>query len=201
MNLLVQDKDRIAEAEVNCIHEAQQTARLLHNVVDEQSLVHDFPWWQMISCLICASSILFVAESFCSSNSSFGHRSSARSMREDAETCLKVFKALSVNSAAAHKAANMLEGLSQIRRSNEEAGSANTPSVLQPASCLPSNELAHPNPHLPVELAPFFPSPQLPADIPSLCEWPSEISNAMEWSVRFLDYPHFTQPGPPVSTE
>lgn len=119
MNLLIQDKERIFEAELNCIHEAQQTARLLHNVVDERSLVHDFPWWQMISCLICASSILFVAESFYSNTSLLAGRSSAQSLREDAETCLKVFEALSINSAAAQKAANMLEGLSRIRRSNE----------------------------------------------------------------------------------
>ena len=120
MNLLIQDKERITEAELNCIHEAQQTARLLHNVEDERGLVHDFPWWQMISCLICASSILFVAESFYGNTSLLGDRSSAQGLREDAETCLKVFEALSINSAAAQKAANMLEGLSQIRRSKED---------------------------------------------------------------------------------
>ena len=119
MNLLIQDKERILEAELSCIHEAQQTARLLHNVVDERSLVHDFPWWQMISCLICASSILFVADSFSSNTSLLAGKISAQSLREDAETCLKVFEALSINSAAAQKAANMLEGLSRIRQSNK----------------------------------------------------------------------------------
>lgn len=119
MNLLIQNKKRISEAEWCCIHAAQRTAHLLHNVADERSLVHDFPWWQMISCLICASSILFVAETFYSS--SYLERGvSVQDLREDAETCLKVFKALSVNSAAAHKAAAMLEGLSRMRRSVEE---------------------------------------------------------------------------------
>lgn len=107
---LLQDKQRISKAEWICISEAQQTAHLLHNVVDERSLVHDFPWWQMISCLICASSILFVAETFHSDedlveNNSPEGRPSAQSLREDAETCLKVFEALSVNSAPARKAA------------------------------------------------------------------------------------------------
>lgn len=120
MNLLLQDKERISEAEWKCVHEAQQTAHLLHNVVDERSLVHDFPWWQMISCLICASSILFVAECFYNNNNLLHGRTSAQSLREDAETCLKVFDALSVNSAAAQKAADMLEGLSRMRRSTEE---------------------------------------------------------------------------------
>lgn len=120
IDLLLQHKQRISEAEYICIHEAQQTAHLLHNVTDERSLVHDFPWWQMISCLICASSILFVAETFYSHNVLLHGRTSAQSLREDAESCLKVFEALSVNSVAAQRAADMLAGLSSMRRSCEE---------------------------------------------------------------------------------
>lgn len=115
MSLLLCDKERISDAEYICVHEAQETAHLLHNVVDERSLVHDFPWWQMISCLICASSILFVAECFHNHNNTTG-KVSAERLREDAETCLKVFEALSVNSAAAQKAAEILGGLSRMRR-------------------------------------------------------------------------------------
>lgn len=120
MELLVQDQQRISQAEWTSIHEAQETAHLLHNVTDERSLVHDFPWWQMIPCLICASSILFVAETFYSHNSFLEGKTSAQSLREDAETCLKVFEALSVNSVAAQKAADMLAGLSQMRRATDE---------------------------------------------------------------------------------
>lgn len=116
IDLLLRDKERIAEAEWICIHEAQQTAQLLHNVTDERSLVHDFPWWQMISCLICASSILFVAESFYNNNSLVHTKPSAQNLRDDAETCLKVFEALSANSAAAQKAADILKGLSRMNR-------------------------------------------------------------------------------------
>lgn len=116
MDLLVRHQERIAEAEWNCVHEAQQTAHLLHHVADEQSLVHDFPWWQMISCLICASSILFVAESYYDYSSDTNGRPSSQNLREDAETCLKVFDALSVNSAAAQKAADILAGLSRMSR-------------------------------------------------------------------------------------
>lgn len=123
MNLLLRYKEKIAEAEWTCVHEAQQTAHLLHNVVDEQSLVHDFPWWQMISCLICASSILFVAESYYHYNNGPVGKASAQNLREDAETCLKVFEALSVNSAAAQKAADILGGLSRMHRSTEDGGS------------------------------------------------------------------------------
>lgn len=117
MELLRREKHRIAQAESTCVQEARQTAQLLHNLVDERSLVHDFPWWQMISCLICASSILFVAEAFCPNQDSFHSTTSAQDLREDAETCLKVFEALSANSAAARKAADMLKALSSLHHS------------------------------------------------------------------------------------
>lgn len=219
MDLLLRHKERIAEAEWNCVHEAQQTAHLLHNVVDEQSLVHDFPWWQMISCLICASSILFVAEPYYRHNNGTNGMASTQSLREDAETCLKVFDALSVNSAAAQKATDILAGLSRMRRPTEDGGfysvadwhfgyqliltkfpaeSVNTAPVL-PSINYPSAETAHlPPPHAP-DQPPYFPSPQLPVDVSTLCDWPSEISNAMEWSVRFLDYPHFQPSDSPVA--
>ena len=83
MNLLHQERHRISQAEWNCIYEAQQTAHLLHNVVDKRSLVHDFPWWQMISCLICARSILFIAEIFYHHNDLLHGKTSPHHHRED----------------------------------------------------------------------------------------------------------------------
>ena len=83
-------------------------AHLLHNVTDTASLIHDFPWWQMISCLICASSILFVASTLGIPQNSNNDEMSVNTLREDAETCLKVFEALSLNSAAARMARDML---------------------------------------------------------------------------------------------
>lgn len=116
MALFQRDSLKIKEAERICVSEAQHTAHLLHNVVDEKSLVHDFPWWQMISCLICASSILFVAETFFRDDiTESGGEDSQQLLREDAETCLKVFEALSVKSAAAKKAVDMLQGLRRLR--------------------------------------------------------------------------------------
>ncbi|KAL2217640.1 hypothetical protein M432DRAFT_449116 [Thermoascus aurantiacus ATCC 26904] len=102
MDLLQRDSSRIERAERICISEARHTAHLLLNVADERSLVHDFPWWQMISCLICASSILLVAEAFSNHNTELSELS-PQSLHEDAETCFKVFEALSLNSAAAKK--------------------------------------------------------------------------------------------------
>lgn len=113
MVLLHRNRAQIQEAERKCIASAQQTAHLLHNVTDERNLVQDFPWWQMISCLICAGSILFVAEVF----SEDQHRISEFSgyLHEDAETCLKVFEALSIKSPAAKQAVGMLQSLARLR--------------------------------------------------------------------------------------
>lgn len=54
--------DNMAFAQINwplvgayekvCIAEARETARLLHSISSEKELVEEFPWWQMISCLI-----------------------------------------------------------------------------------------------------------------------------------------------------
>ncbi|CAK7199514.1 hypothetical protein SEUCBS139899_002194 [Sporothrix eucalyptigena] len=115
-----------------CIMEAQATAHLLHNVVDKQNLVHDFPWWQMISCLVYASSILVVASAFArrrlgetGTYEGYGplvvedgaavHDDSdavdAAALEDDAETCLTVFEALSPNSESARLARDMMRRL------------------------------------------------------------------------------------------
>ncbi|RAH70385.1 uncharacterized protein BO66DRAFT_438386 [Aspergillus aculeatinus CBS 121060] len=190
MELLRREKHRIAQAESTCVQEARQTAQLLHNLVDERSLVHDFPWWQMISCLICASSILFVAEAFCPNQDSFHSTTSAQDLREDAETCLKVFEALSANSAAARKAADMLKALSSLHHSihRAAASSAVVESTSQPLSLLPQ-PLSDPDPALNLDSASFTSSHIMPDDLQFPGEWPSEISSAMAWSVQFFDQP------------
>ena len=110
-----QDRQRTSVSERICVTEAQETARLLHNVSDKQDLVHDFPWWQMISCLICASSILLVASKFFK-KSQYGDAVTKEILEEDAGTCLQVFDALSVNSDAARLAGDMMRALRSYQR-------------------------------------------------------------------------------------
>lgn len=97
-----------------CVQEAQETAHLLHNVADEKELVHDFPWWQMISCLICASSILLVASVFARpGGASMDEEFDVATLNDDSETCLKVFEALSANSDGARIARDMMARLKE----------------------------------------------------------------------------------------
>ena len=124
MDLLQRHRDQIDRAEKICVFEAQQTAHLLHNVDNERSLIHDFPLWQMISCLICASSILLIADAFLQDqrNSDFH----PQDFRKDAENCLKVFEALSVNSEAARRARETLKAVTMSRRGSD---SRRSPSI------------------------------------------------------------------------
>lgn len=103
------DLQSIRAYEKTCVLEARETARLLHNISSERDLVHSFPWWQMISCLVCAGSILLVSSIFVEATPEFdvaGHC-------DDAETCLRVFDALSSNSAGARIAGDMIKAIKE----------------------------------------------------------------------------------------
>lgn len=76
-------------------------------------------WWQMISCLICASSILLVA-GICINLESESESQVFKdidwlAVDEDAEVCLQVFQALSSNSNAARLARDMMQRLKKTR--------------------------------------------------------------------------------------
>lgn len=100
-----------------CILEARETARLLHSISSEMDLVQNFPWWQMISCLILAGSVLVVSSIFARHSEDAADGMDAASIIDDAETCLKVFEALSVNSTGARMARDMLERLKEYGQS------------------------------------------------------------------------------------
>lgn len=99
--------------EKTCVAEARETARMLHGVSSQEDLVHDFPWWQMISCLICAGSILLVSSIFTQPSGDEIAGFDSDGLYDDAETCLKMFEALGVNSTGARIARDMMEGLKE----------------------------------------------------------------------------------------
>lgn len=70
-----------------------------------------------------------------------------------------------------------------------------TSPTLQAALSTSCEKVAdHSHPQEDVELAELLPQAQMNVDLFSLSDWPSEISNTMEWSLRFLDYPQFQLP-------
>jgi hypothetical protein len=97
-----------------CVAEAGETAHLLRNIASEKELVYDFPWWQMISCLICASSILLVASVFTRrARGGVDGEFDIATLKDDSETCLKVIEALSANSDGARIARDMMARLKE----------------------------------------------------------------------------------------
>lgn len=96
-----------------CISEARETARLLHGISSKEELVHGFPWWQMISCLVCASSILLVSSMFTEATLELSSEFDTAGLYDDAETCLKVFDALSIKSPGARIARDMMKALKE----------------------------------------------------------------------------------------
>jgi hypothetical protein len=74
-------------------------------------------------------------------------------------------------------------------------GPATTSPTLQAALSASRDKAAdHSRQQEDVDLAELLPPAQMNVEVSSLSDWPSEISNAMEWSLRFLDYPQFQLP-------
>ena len=110
---------RIQNCQRRCITAAQNTARLLHSIEDKKTLVYDFPWWQMISCLICASSVLLVARWCFDGGNIDAEEIDWAAIEEDSEVCLTVFEALSTNNNAARLARDMMRELKVMSRRSQ----------------------------------------------------------------------------------
>ena len=110
----IAERQRLLNSKGLCVSSARDTARLLYGLEDKKNLVHDFPWWQMISCLICASSILLVA-TLDVERDNLSNMGEMDGIEEDADICLKVFEALSISSHAARLARDMMQGLKETR--------------------------------------------------------------------------------------
>ncbi|KAJ4243059.1 hypothetical protein NW757_011590 [Fusarium falciforme] len=168
--------------EKTCASEARETARLLHHVSDEKDLVHEFPWWQMISCLICAGSILLVSSIFVQPPIDDHSVFDSEGLRDDAETCLKMFEALSVNSKSARVARDMIKGLKQCGFEWKKHSKQLQPEITQ---TLQSNAI-----QMPTQM-PALEYVSLERDLtleqtPTPQNWPAEIIDSMAWSSQFF---------------
>lgn len=96
-----------------CIAEAQAIAHLMHNVTDTTEIVLNYPWWQMVSCLVAAASVLVLAENFAKyeEHSEGNDLGGAPGLSEDVDTCVHVLHALSGRSNGAKLACTMIRSL------------------------------------------------------------------------------------------
>ena len=99
-------------AEATCIAEARQTIHMLDGVMDKRELLWSFPWWQMISCLMCAMSVLMITRIV------YPQHSESGGLEADIEACYKVLEALSTKSAAAERCLKIIDVMrhAQIQR-------------------------------------------------------------------------------------
>lgn len=102
---------QIREYGNTCTSEAQLIARLMYNVTDTSDIVLNYPWWQMISCLVCAGSVMVLAETFTKHETSADYKPAPSSLGRDIETCVQVLHALSGNSNGAKLACDMLRSI------------------------------------------------------------------------------------------
>ncbi|KAF5263671.1 hypothetical protein FOXYS1_5580 [Fusarium oxysporum] len=164
-----------------CIAEARETARLMHSISCEKDLVQEFPWWQMISCLICAGSILVVSSIFSQQTGDALDGFDAAGISDDAETCLRVFEALSVNSTGARIARDMMEGLKECGLRWRDATLTSEP----PYATLPASHTALTSRgHIPNLDGQDASVSDFSFTTPSA--WPAEIMDSMAWSVQFF---------------
>lgn len=68
----------------------------------------NYPWWQMISCLVCAASVMILAECF---NRQKCTDETTLSLDDDADVCMEVLNALANDSTGAKLALDMLKVL------------------------------------------------------------------------------------------
>ncbi|KAI1740230.1 fungal-specific transcription factor domain-containing protein [Xylaria scruposa] len=140
-----------------CEAEATAIIYLLQNVGDAEEVVMNYPWWQMISCLVCAGSVLVVALASaeqkhnlnnCSANNVDDADSSERlmgggrrggedhisSLSENVEICLRILSRLSPHSHGARRAWSMIK---RIREQSSHLGSRARPHVSQTSVPVP----------------------------------------------------------------
>ncbi|KAJ0298699.1 hypothetical protein COL516b_009784 [Colletotrichum fioriniae] len=204
----------VSISEKTCVAEARETARLLHGVSSEKDLVHDFPWWQMISCLLCASSILLISSTFTQPMAEDEAVFDTEGLSDDAETCLKMFEALSCNSSSAKSARDMLKGLKECgidwksKNPPRPAVFAEMPQQQQHQQQQPQHHVATSSMHAqhqaqqamlsPVEMGALSGMPDsttaqdmgmLGMGVAPLApgQWPAEIVDSMAWSAQFFD--------------
>lgn len=95
-----------------CVAEAQAIAHLMHDVTDTTEIVLNYPWWQMVSCLVAAASVLVLAENFAKYEPSGDQDLNfAAGLSEDVDTCVHVLHALSSHSNGAKLACTMIRSL------------------------------------------------------------------------------------------
>ncbi|KAF4830821.1 Activator of stress genes 1 [Colletotrichum tropicale] len=141
-NLLTQDQlCQSREYGKICATEAQSIASLMHNVTDTMDIVMNYPWWQMISCLVCAGSIMVMAGALIKQDAE--DETTVVALEEDVETSMAVLKALASNSHGANRAWDMMKNIrARCTRAFDKPAAENTNPLAPNAAVQPGQGLS-----------------------------------------------------------
>ena len=89
--------------------EARETVQMLDGVMNKRGLLWEFPWWQMISCLMCAQSVIMITRIV------YPQYVDSAGLQADTETCYGVLEALRPHSAAADRCLKMIDAMRNTR--------------------------------------------------------------------------------------
>ncbi|KAH8742541.1 hypothetical protein F5883DRAFT_669193 [Diaporthe sp. PMI_573] len=199
-----------------CVMEAQAIARLMHNVTDTTEIVLNSPWWQMVSCLVAAASVLVLAENFAKHEPSRDEDIPVKTvpgLSEDVDICVQVLHALSSSSNGAKLACSMIRNLrARTTHIPVESAVGPSPGLLQhtePGLSLSANNRQQRNrethdvyndPVDPQSRAATSQTEEMEADIMSddRFSWPVMIPDWMNWPTEFLE--SFQGPEDPTQT-
>lgn len=202
--LLPEQHDRIREYGNTCVHEARAIAHLMYNVTDTSDIVLNYPWWQMVSCLVCAGSVLVLADTFARHDPRGNLGAASPGLGEDIETLVHVLHALSGNSNGAKLACSMMRSIRARSARISVNTSVDSSSVVLPEA-IPGataseddrdkdtqqaysycNDLGDPVSGLAVgQMGDVGPGLEANVDDPNL--WPMVIPDWMNWSTEFLE--------------
>lgn len=193
---------QIREYGNTCVQEAQAIAHLMYNVSDTSDIVLNYPWWQMISCLVCAGSVLVLADTFAKYEPR-GDLRGPSGLSEDIETLVNVLHALSGNSNGAKLACSMMRSIRERSARISVNAPADSSGVTMP-EIAPGTTSASENDTTQDSQRPYSycndlgePSSGLAVgqmgemglgtnvDDPNL--WPMVIPDWMNWSTEFLE--------------
>ncbi|KAI0966738.1 fungal-specific transcription factor domain-containing protein [Xylaria arbuscula] len=139
-----------------CEEEAAAIIHLLENVGDVEEVVMDYPWWQTISCLVCAGSVLVVALAYAKLKRNRDGSSSSNdvergvddgdelrgdrgedhvaALSENVDTCLRILSRLSPHSHGARRAWSMIKSTR-----DQSSYFSSDARLLVPSTSMPSN--------------------------------------------------------------
>ncbi|KAF4943528.1 hypothetical protein FSARC_14900, partial [Fusarium sarcochroum] len=107
--MLKRQLSQVLQFEGICVVEAQAAAQMIQNMSDTTDITMNYHWCQMISCLVCSTSVMVVARNFCTRGPSTGF--GFDTLEDDVETCMQVLTSISEKSTAASMALKMIRDI------------------------------------------------------------------------------------------